>query len=301
MKILVLNNDLTERSVIQQVLQRNGHQVVMAPDSQTAWELLQSGEIRFMVGDRTNTDMDEKRFIERVRSSRLPAHIYILLISNKGNDQETQSVPADDYLYKPLSTADLKARVGIGERILHLGDNLRIAKRQLESMAMFDPRTNLYNPKAFLTTAIKELERARRCLGPLSIIMLGIDNFKSITGQYGDETGNDVLKIAGQVVKEKTRPYDCLGHWEEDTFVVALPNVLGPDSEKIALRILQSLQAMNLTPIEGGAVKLSLSVGVAAVSHITPATEIPPLIEHARQAMLSAREAGSNQVFLVYI
>ncbi len=195
-------------------------------------------------------------------------------------------MPADDYLYKPLSTADLKARVGIGERILHLGDNLRIAKRQMEAMAMYDPRTNLYNPKAFLNTAIKELERARRCLGPLSIIMLGIDNFKAITGQYGDETGNDVLKIAGQVVKEKTRPYDCLGHWEEDTFVVALPNVLGPDSEKIAMRILQSLQAMNLTPIEGGAVKLSLSMGVAAVSHITPATEIPPLIEHARQAML---------------
>ena len=66
MKILVLNNDLTERSVIQQVLQRNGHQVVAVSDSQSAWNLLQDGSLRFVIADRTNTDMDEQRFIERV-------------------------------------------------------------------------------------------------------------------------------------------------------------------------------------------------------------------------------------------
>ncbi len=301
MKILVLNRDITERSVIQQVLQRNGHQVVMASDSQTAWDLLQSESLRFVIADRTNTDMDEQRFIERVRSARLPAHIYILMISNKGNDQETQSVPADDHLYKPLSTADLKARVGIGERILTLGDNLRRAKGQLENMALLDPVTNLYNTKYFFTAAARELERARRSLGPLSIIMLEVNDLEAIRDLHGEEIGSDVLKIISQVIKEKSRPYDCLGRGQGDTFLIALPNVLGPDGEKIALRIMTSMRAMNISPREGAPLKLSMNAGAASISHITPATEVPRLVEQARQALVRSRDAGENQVFLVYI
>lgn len=301
MKILVLNRDITERSVIQQVLQRNGHQVLMASDSQTAWDLLQSEGLRFVIADRTNTDMDEQRFIERVRSARLPAHVYILMISNKGNDQETQSVPADDHLYKPLSTADLKARVGIGERILTLGDNLRQAKGQLEKMALLDPVTNLYNAKYFLTAAARELERARRSLGPLSVIMLEVNDLESIRDLHGEEIGSDVMKIVSQVIKEKSRPYDCLGRGPGDAFLIAFPNVLGPDAEKIAMRIITSMRGMNIAPREGAPLKLSMSAGVACVSHITAATEIPRLIEQARQALVRSRDSGENQVFLVYV
>ncbi len=301
MKILVLTKDLTERSVIQQVLQRNGHQVVMASDSQAAWDLIQSEGLRFVVADRTNTDMDEQRFIERVRSARLPAHVYILMISNKGNDQETQSVPADDHLYKPLSTADLKARVGIGERILNLGDNLRQAKGQLEKMALLDPVTNLYNARYFISAAGRELERARRSLGPISMLALEVNDLEAIREKHGEEIGSDAMKITGQVIKEKSRPYDCLGRGQGDLFLIALPNVIGPDAEKIGLRIITSMRGMNITSHEGAALDLSMSAGVASVSHITAATEIPRLIEQARQALLRARDTGLNQVFLVYV
>lgn len=301
MKILVLNNDLTERSVIQQVLQRNGHQVVTATTSAAAWDLLQDGSLRFVIADRTNTDMDEQRFIEHVRSAKLPAHIYILLISNKGKDQETQSVPADDYLYKPLSTADLKARVGIGERILSLGDNLRRAKGQLETLVLMDPVTNFYNPKAFLSAAGRELERARRSLGPLSLIVLSVDDLDAIRTLHGEEIGSDFLKIVGQVIREKCRPYDCIGRGVGDTFTMALANVLAPDAEKIAMRIITNMLGMKISPHEGTPLTLNMSAGVASVSHITAATEVPRLLEHARHAMLRARESGVNQVFLVYV
>ena len=66
MKILVLNNDVMERTVIQQVLQRNGHEIVPAENSDTAMQLLQEGELRFVIVDRSTTDMEEKKFIKRV-------------------------------------------------------------------------------------------------------------------------------------------------------------------------------------------------------------------------------------------
>ena len=64
MKILVLNKDLMERTVIQQVLQQNGHEIVTAENSEAAMQLLQEGDIRFIIADRATTDMDEKQFIQ---------------------------------------------------------------------------------------------------------------------------------------------------------------------------------------------------------------------------------------------
>jgi PleD family two-component response regulator len=88
MKILVLNNDVMERTVIQQVLQVNGHEIVPAENSDTAMQLLQEGEIRFVVVDRTTTDMEEKQFIKRVRDAKPPYYIYILLIASKVQDTD---------------------------------------------------------------------------------------------------------------------------------------------------------------------------------------------------------------------
>ncbi len=83
MKILVLSNDLMERTVIQQVIQRNGHELMPAENSDLAMRLLQEGDIRFIIVDRVSTDMEEKQFIKRVRDAQPPYYIYILLITEK--------------------------------------------------------------------------------------------------------------------------------------------------------------------------------------------------------------------------
>ncbi len=150
MKILVLNNDVMERTVIQQVLQVNGHEIVAAENSDTAMQLLQDGGIRFIIVDRTTTDMEEKQFIKRVRDANPPYYIYILLIASKVQDIDvtTPRAGADDYLHKPIIPLELKSRMHIGERILGLGDNLISAKGALENTAMFDPLTNMLNLKS---------------------------------------------------------------------------------------------------------------------------------------------------------
>jgi len=302
MKILVLNNDLTERSVIQQVLQHNGHEILTAETSKTAWETLQSGEVRFVIADRATTDMDEKHFIEHVRTGGLPAPVYILMISTKSHDQETSQVSADDTLFKPIAPADLKIRVAIGKRILTLSDNLLQAQDQLESLALVDPLTNLLNQKAFLHSASGELERARRNQSPLSLIVLDIDNFKALNEQHGDKIGDDVLRLVAQVIREKSRPYDCIGRWSDDEFISALPGVIGADAEKVAGRIINGVRAMQITPKEGGPpLNVEMSAGVAAEIHISPSAEIEPLIQQAHNSMLRAKEAGGNQVYLAYI
>ena len=302
MRILVLNNDPGERATILQVLQSRKHEALICADSQSAWELLLSSRVRYVIANRTNTDMDEKHFVEHIRAGGLPAPIYILLITDRAYDPETQPARPDDILYKPVSAAELRSRVTIGERILSLGDNLLQAKDQLENLAIFDPLTGLMNQKAFLATAPGELERARRSQAPMSLIMLDIDNFKLLNAQYGTRIGDEILKLVAQVIREKSRPYDCIGRWHGDEFIAALPGLIGADAEKVAERIINGVRAILLTAgKEGPRLNLQISAGVATLMHVSPTVELPFLVGQAQNALLRAKEAGGNQVFFSYV
>jgi diguanylate cyclase (GGDEF)-like protein len=188
----------------------------------------------------------------------------------------------------------------IGQRFLSLGDHLSQARDQIENMAVYDSLTGMMNRGAFFRSAQGELERARRLSLPLSLIALDIDNFKSLNETYGLETGDEVLKVISGTIREKSRPYDCIGRWTGDEFVIALPGVIGSDAEKIAERVIKGVRSTNIT-YKDRILNVSISAGIASVSHISAAIEVEPLIQQARVAMARAKEDGGNRVNLIYI
>jgi len=303
MKILVINKDLMERTVIQQVLQHSDHEIIPAEDSETAMQLLQEGGIRFVIADHVNTDVDEKQFIKRVRDAKPPYYIYILLITAKVQETDitTPHSGVDDYLHKPIMPIELKSRVHIGERVLSLGDNLLEAKDTLERIAVFDTLTGVLNDRAFLIFSRAELERSRRAQSPLSLIALDIDNFKSISDKYGENIGNDVLTVIAKTIREKSRPYDGIGRYENHMFFIALSGVIGQDAEKVAERILKGILNTNISLLDGREINVSVSAGVLSIGRITASTEIEMLIEQAKEAMAHAQREGGNQSRTVFI
>ncbi len=130
MKVLVLNKDLTERAIIQQVLQHNSHEIMSAEDSETAMQLLQEGDIRFIIADRANTDIDDQQFIKRVRDAKHSLlHLHPIAHPQSPGIGYYHASPGRRRL--PAQTdvpLELKSRVSIGERIIRLRDNLSEAK-----------------------------------------------------------------------------------------------------------------------------------------------------------------------------
>ena len=303
MQILVLNNDLMERSVIQQVLQSNKHELISAGDSAAAMQLLQQGDIRFVIADRATTDIDEAQFIKRLREATPPYYIYVLLISSKSGeiDVTTPRTGADDYLHKPVVPLELKSRVHIGERFLGLGDNLVQAKKALENMAMFNPLTNMLNARAFLTLSKGEMERARRNQAPLSLIALDINNFDEIVEEYGKAIGDDVLVLISQAIREKSRPYDDVGHYEGALFLIPIPFVLGHDAEKIAARLFKGILNTDVALLDGTTVKLNIGIAIVSSARITATTEMEMLIEKAKEALARIKRSGGNQLATIFI
>jgi diguanylate cyclase (GGDEF)-like protein len=305
MDILLINNDLMERSVIQQVLEHSGHKVTSIETAQDAWEIIAESRIRFVIADAANQEQNIDQLIQRVRSNqKLFGHTYILLLLNRGQNVNlvaSLGVGADDYLNKPVSPQELKARVSVGVRILSMGDTLAQARDQLNSLAMYDNLTGLLNRQAFYKVAQGELERARRASEGISIITMDVDNFKTIGANYDHTVANNVLQIVAQVIREKSRPYDCIGRWDVDQFTIALPGVVSTDAEKVAKRILAGVQSSQISLTDGKSLEVRLSVGVASSQTINAYAEIDTFIQSAVLAMSSSKNNKDEEITVTFV
>ena len=295
MKALILEQNAKERSLIQHVLEKSGHEAILGGDMEQAWQMIEKGEVRFIIADGDADDFKKSNLIGRPRDAKILPIYFLVLIAG-----EVDYANADDNLHKPIFASELKARIMIGQRFLALGESLSHARNQLENLAAYDSLTGLLNRNAFFRNAQGELERARRTSSPLSVIAIDIDRFKAFNADHGVDMGDEVLKIVAQTIREKSRPYDCMGRWTGDEFVIALPGVIGADAEKVAERIVKGIDSADIT-YKNAAVKVGVSAGVVSASRISAAAEAEPLIEQARQAMMRAKEAGGDQVYLTYI
>jgi two-component system cell cycle response regulator len=305
MDILVMSNDLMERSVIQQVLEHSDHKVTFVETVKEAWKAITENGLRFVIVDASEQEQGVHQLIQHVRSNPgLFGHTYILLLLNKGQNGTlvaSLGVGADDYMNKPVAPQELKARVSVGVRILSMGDTLTEARNQLENLAMYDNLTGLMNRQALYKVAQGELERARRASQGVSVIALDVDNFKAINAQYGHAVGDSVLQVVAQIIREKCRPYDCLGRWAGDQFTIVLPGTVSSDAEKITKRILSSVQASEVSLADGQALEIKLSAGIASTQTINAYAEIDTFIQSAVLAMSNSKQNADEEVSVVFV
>ena len=300
MNILVLETDPREMTVIQKAVNGDDNTVTPIASSAQAWQAFEGGGIQFLIADQDNTDLSQAQLIQRIRTMQTVEPVYILIISSKIPDGVL--IPkGDDYLIRPYTAEDLKNRIEIAERIISLTTRLTEANQQVESQAAFDSLTGFINRAGFLRQAAGELERSRRASMPMSLIALDIDNFKLINDKFGTKTGDDVLEVVAQSIRDKSRPYDCIGRWTGDEFVIALPGVIGADAEKVAGRVIAGVRGTRIEVPNEPPLNVKVSAGVASIMRITSTTEVEPIIQSARPAVARAKEAGGNQVYLVFL
>ena len=301
MQILVLENNPKELALIQQALENSRDRLTPLVSSEQVWPYTQAGEACFLIANWDTSDLRATQFIPRVRAAKHAEPLYIVLTTGKNSDEDLASLGADDIVQRPFKSSDFKNRVAMAERIISLSSNLATARDQLEKQAVFDTLTGFMNRTAFFKQSTGELERARRASMPLSLIALAIDDFKLINDSFGTEIGDEVLNLVTQAIREKSRPYDCIGRWEGDEFVLMLAGVIGADAEKVADRIIAGVRGTRIEVENETPLNVKISVGIASVAHISTSTEVEPLIQQALKAMARAKEAGGNQVFMVYV
>jgi diguanylate cyclase (GGDEF)-like protein len=137
--------------------------------------------------------------------------------------------------------------------------------------AITDPLTGLYNRRFIVDHLSREISRAERAEGILSVVLMDLKGFKAINDRHGHPVGDSVLVRTARVIRESLRAVDAGCRWGGDEFVLALPNTDMFSALAVAERVREKIAAMAL-PARGGLV-LDLHYGVASYPHDGKSTD----------------------------
>jgi two-component system, cell cycle response regulator len=226
MKILVAEDDMLSRMMLEKSLDKAGYEVTAVSNGARALSALDAEDPpRLALLDWMMPEKDGVEVCREVRRRRDKPYTYLILLSSKESKQDIVKgleAGADDYLTKPYDDDELKARLRAGERILQLEDHLVEARESMRFQATHDPLTSLWNRGVIEELLSREIQRSRREQSCTVVMLCDVDHFKSVNDTYGHGTGDDVLRELARRLQHAVRSYDMVGRYGGEEFLVIL-------------------------------------------------------------------------------
>lgn len=166
--------------------------------------------------------------------------------------------------------------------------------RDLEYYATRDPLTDLYNQRVFWEMLNYEVSRRSRRNEAFSILLIDLDNFKTINDSYGHHVGDKYLIGLADAVHTHLREDDILARYGGDEFVAILPDANLQLAAQIAGRVLAAVGSYSMTLADGSSIKGSVSIGIATFPE--HARDAKDLFLFADNLMYKAKSEGKNRV-----
>jgi len=301
LQLLLVEDEPTQLLLTQRMLRRGGYEVETASDGATALAKLATGRFQFLVTDWEMPGMDGPTLCRKVRATRLPGYLYILLLTGQISTHSVViglEAGADDYVRKPADEAELLARLAAGKRIVQLEQSLRDANAQIQRLSITDPLVGTYNRRYLNEQLMQEVEQAWRQPHALSAILADLDFFKSINDQHGHQIGDEVLRHFVSVARGAIRENrDWVARYGGEEFVVVLPDTDLAAAVNVAEKI-RGLCASSVIATDTTALQFTASFGVAALDPGSGPTgaAAETLLRHADAALYRSKREGRNRV-----
>ena len=163
---------------------------------------------------------------------------------------------------------------------------------QVQRQAVTDELTGLTNHGRFQELLDLETEQVRRYHHPLALIMLDIDDFKSINDSHGHPQGDLVLKHVARVLGESSREVDVPARYGGEEMALILPHTDLGGAFAIAERVRTAVEDLRIGRLDGdGQLRITASVGVAASDE----GDGDALVAAADDALYRAKREGKNR------
>jgi diguanylate cyclase (GGDEF)-like protein len=301
MKILIADDSIVSRHLLEATLRKWGYEVVVACDGVEAWEELQKADPpAIAILDWVMPGLTGPEVCLRVRQQNREPYTYLLLLTSKSLKEdliEGMESGADDYITKPFDQHELKVRLRAGTRITKLQSELLSAREALREQATKDSLTRIWNRSSILEMLERELARAEREHRSLGVVLTDLDKFKNVNDTHGHLAGDAVLREAARRMATAIRAYDAIGRYGGEEFLIILP---GCDESSCIVQADRMRRALRDMAMELGDVSLTLtaSFGVTSFaphSHVCGET----LIRTADEALYKAKRQGRDQVVYV--
>ena len=297
MKILIAEDEPVSRRILEQLLRKWGYQVIAVSNGADAWALLSSEDSpRIAILDWTMPELEGTEVCRRVRARSGRAYTFLMLLTahvQKHNLLLGLNAGADDYLAKPFDVDELRARLRVAERILRTQDELIAARDALHFQATHDVLTGASSRGAAVEFLSRELARGQREKSSVGIVLCDIDQFKKVNDGYGHLAGDSVLQEISQRMMKSVRPYDCVGRYGGEEFLIIFPSCDEDASMRQAQRIRKCIESAPVRITEGD-IAVTASFGVVAFNP-SVATTTSQLLRQADAALYRAKSLGRNR------
>ena len=186
-----------------------------------------------------------------------------------------------------------KLNLSLEEKVKDRTRKLENSNNELKLLASTDPLTKLFNRRYFTKTSEHILDITKRNNTDLSIIMLDIDDFKSVNDTYGHKVGDDVIVAVANILEEFSRNSDIVCRFGGEEFIILTPetNFKGAMvvAEKIRLEV--ENKTININDVE---LKFTVSIGISQVINDKD-YNIEASIHRADEALYEAKKSGKNK------
>ncbi|MDP7063096.1 MAG: diguanylate cyclase [Planctomycetota bacterium] len=300
MKILIVDDEIVPRRVLEKQLSNWGHEVLMAKDGAEALQLFHDHQVKMVITDWMMPGLNGPQLCAEIRKAEAESDnpAFVILLTSKNSSEDLAhglDLGANDFITKPFKKLELQARLRNGVRILQLQAELLRKKEEAVHLARTDTLTQLMNRRAMLDVMRLDEDRMRRERRPLGMVMIDIDKFKNINDTYGHTIGDLVLQETAKCFAQTIRGGDYLGRWGGEEFLIALPGADIIQCAEVAERCRTRIAALRFPLEDGSVLSVTASFGTASAEG-ADRVGLLELVNQADKALYWAKDSGRNRV-----
>jgi diguanylate cyclase (GGDEF)-like protein len=163
---------------------------------------------------------------------------------------------------------------------------------QVESKAMIDPLTQVFNRGTYNMEIDQMIKKFKRYKNPAALIIIDIDHFKTFNDDYGHKVGDAVLALVASVIKGAVRDTDMVFRYGGEEFVVLLDNLDLKNALTVAEKVRAQIESHHLTNKEN-VLNVTVSIGLSCFKEGDIETSV---FERADKALYQGKQNGRNRV-----
>jgi two-component system, cell cycle response regulator len=295
--VLVVDDSPVARKLVEHALEGDEYHLLAARTGQEALAVFAEHKPGIVITDWLMPDLTGVQLCERIRAEFSSRFTYIIIltgVSDKSKVVKGLKAGADDYVTKPFNAEELAARVNSGRRIVELHREIEAKNLILEQLALTDSLTNLPNRRAIEEWGRRQLTGALRHKFPFWVVMIDVDQFKTVNDTFGHDAGDTVLRTFAEIIRRNSRQCDICGRVGGDEFLVVM-TFADQNGVRIATeRIRQQVEAHRFS-FQGREIRVTASIGIAGTRQ-SQESDFGRMMVQADVALYSAKRQGRNRV-----